>query len=59
MNKEYLGDGVYIEQDTYQTGMYILTTSNGETTDNTIYLEQSEIDKLNDYVARMKAKQSS
>ena len=37
MEKSYLGDGVYIEQNDF--GQVVLTTSDGLSDTNTIYLE--------------------
>lgn len=36
MKKQYLGDGVYIE---FENGMFKLTTEDGISTTNTVYLE--------------------
>lgn len=41
MNKEYLGDGVYVE---VKNGMVKLTTHSGPTESNTIYMEKAVID---------------
>lgn len=41
MNKEYLGDSVYVE---VEDGMVKLTTENGFGASNTIYLEQNVVD---------------
>lgn len=54
MNKDYLGDGVYIETDGY--GL-ILTTEDGISIQNTIYLEPEVLSAINRYVERMKPKE--
>ena len=50
MNKQYLGDGVYVSFDGY--GLW-LTTENGIETTNRIYLEPSVYANLRDYVNRL------
>lgn len=54
MNKEYLGDSVYIEMTNW--GEFILTTENGLPTDpsNRIFLEHEVTNRLLDYIKRMK-----
>ena len=49
MNKQYLGDGVYVEIDEY--GL-VLTTENGIDVTNRIVLEPEVYDSLEQYVAR-------
>ena len=49
MEKEYLGDGAYVEHDGFNI---ILTTSDGAETTNSIYLEPRVYAQLIDYVAR-------
>ena len=44
MDKTYLGDAIYIESE--NGGQVILTTSDGETDTNTIYLEPDVIAKM-------------
>ena len=44
MDKTYLGDAVYIESE--NGGQVILTTSDGETDTNTIYLEPDVIAQM-------------
>lgn len=46
-NKRYLGDGVYIE---IEHGMVKLTTEDGISVSNTIFLEPSVIDNLLRYL---------
>lgn len=55
MDKDYLGDSVYVQHDGHHI---ILTTENGLPTDpsNSIALEPNMLAALNRYVARMKAK---
>jgi len=57
MNKEYLGDSVYVELDN-DNGMLKLTTENGLPNDpsNTIYLEETVMDALVRYVKLMEYK---
>ena len=50
MQKEYLGDAVYVEHDGYAL---VLTTEDGISTTNTIYLEPEVLKALMDYVARL------
>lgn len=49
MIKEYLGDGVYITKD--DVGLY-LTTENGITISNTIYLEPETVFNLFNFAVR-------
>jgi len=49
MNKEYLGDGVYIEFDGYG---YILTSENGASVLDEIYLDLGIIRNLNEYIGK-------
>jgi hypothetical protein len=49
IQKEYLGDAVYIE---WQDGMLKLTTENGISATNTIYLEPAVLAAFEDYVRR-------
>ena len=46
MDKQYLGDGVYVEVD---GGMFKLTTENGIEATNTIYLEPPVYDAFERY----------
>ena len=48
MAKEYLGDGVYVETDHH--GGIILTTSNGLHDTNTIYLDDSVLPVLKEWL---------
>lgn len=50
MNKQYIGDGVYIEYDNYGV---ILTTENGIEVTNKIYLEAEVLNNLNEYLKMM------
>lgn len=50
MNKQYIGDGVYVEYDNYQV---ILTTENGIQVTNTIVLEAEVLNNLNEYLRKM------
>ena len=51
MNKEYLGDGVYVET---EHGMLKLTAEAGYGATDTIYLEPEVFAALVEYVARQK-----
>ena len=53
--KTYLGDSVYAE---IESGMVKLTTEDGYESSNTIYLELSVLNALNDYVERIKTRYS-
>ena len=50
MNKEYIGDGVYVEADPY--GHLILTSEDGISVLNKIYLEPSVYKNLVEYAVR-------
>ncbi len=50
-NKVYLGDGVYISFDGYQL---CLTTEDGISATNTIYMEPEVLRSLEDYVKELK-----
>lgn len=50
MNKEYIGDGVYVEYENYSV---ILTTENGVEVTNRIVLESDVLDNVNKYLKRM------
>lgn len=52
MEKEYLGDSVYVE---VELEMLKLTTENGEGSTNTIYLEVYTYRNLVDYVTQLEA----
>lgn len=52
--KEYLGDSVYAEFDSF--GSLVLTTDNGLGPSNTITLEPQVIQALSNYVQRMTSK---
>lgn len=47
MNKEYLGDGVYVE---IEHSMFKLTTEDGSSVTNTIYLEPQVFNSFMSYV---------
>lgn len=49
MTKEYLGDGVYID---FNGQNIVLTTENGLTQTNIIFLEWELVEKFKDYVNR-------
>mgnify|MGYP001612775340 CR=1 FL=1 len=51
MTKQYLGDAVYVDFDGWHV---VLTTENGRSVENTIFLEPSVLAALNDYVAELK-----
>lgn len=51
--KEYLGDGVYVKHDGHNI---ILTTENGISTDNTIYLDLDVIHSLITYIEKYTTK---
>lgn len=53
MDKDYLGDSVYVEHDGY---MLTLTTENGFGPSNTIHLEPAVYEALVRYVERLKEK---
>lgn len=55
MNKQYLGDAVYIESDQAEHG-FLLTTSDGVEDTNTIYLEPEVALALVGYVNRALSK---
>ena len=48
-NKSYLGDGVYVDIDEFVKSI-ILTTENGISTTNTIYLEDQVVEALIRYL---------
>lgn len=50
MNKQYIGDGVYVEYDSYEV---ILTTENGLQETNRIVLEAEVLNNLNEYLRKM------
>lgn len=50
MEKEYLGDSVYVTVD--ESGQLVLTTENGFGPTNTIYLEDAVFHALIDYASR-------
>lgn len=54
--KVFLGDGVYAQHDGYSL---ILTTENGVEATNTIYLEPSVINSLENYLKNLKEKISN
>lgn len=51
MNKEYIGDSVYVE---VEYGMLKLTTENGFGPSNTIFLEPNVMDNLIQYYNKAK-----
>jgi len=48
MEKTYLGDGVYIEQNDF--GQVVLTTSDGLSDTNTIYLEPEVVRAMEEWL---------
>lgn len=56
MEKDYLGDGVYVEYDGYQIK---LTTFDGISTTNTIYLEPSVLKSFDYFRGRIQAPSSA
>ena len=50
MNKEYIGDGVYIH---YNGEVFVLTTENGISTSNIIIIEFQEMNNIQNYVKRV------
>ena len=56
MNKAYLGDGVYVSNDGYQLH---LTTENGISTTNSIYLDDQVYKALVEYVERLQVEEES
>lgn len=53
--KEYLGDQVYAEMDTDVHGQIKLTTYDGISDTNTIYLEYAVTNRLLTFIARARA----
>ena len=49
--KAYLGDGVYVD---VENGMLKLTTEDGITATNTVYLEEEVLENLLTYVEKLK-----
>ena len=49
MNKQYIGDGVYVEQSPHEAGALILTTEDGITATNKIYIEPEVWEQLQTY----------
>lgn len=56
MEKEYLGDGLYV---TIENGMLKLTSENGVAVLNTVYLEMPVFKALVDYVQRITSEEAS
>ena len=56
MNKQYLGDSVYVETNGY--GL-TLTTENGDGPSNKIFLEPSVYNNLTEFVAWLKQESSA
>ena len=52
MNKQYLGDSVYVEEEENFRGL-VLTTENGNGPSNTIVLEPEVAIKLVEYIENM------
>ena len=53
VEKEYIGDGVYIQIGNFNSGVK-LTTENGVCTKNTIWLDFDMIEVINRYIERIK-----
>ncbi len=53
MKKEYLGDAVYVDVDTFGRGI-VLTTENGIEATNKIYLEPNVLKHLQEYLEALK-----
>ena len=53
MNKQYLGDGVYI---CYDGSYFILTTEDGVVVKNTVYLDAETVKALIKYIEKHEAK---
>ncbi len=53
MKKTYIGDGVYLED---QDWHWALTAENGREATDTIYLEKSHIDMINEIVNKKETK---
>ena len=51
MNKQYIGDGVYVE---VENGMLKLTTDDGVYSNNTIYLDSDVLGNLQKYIEELK-----
>lgn len=51
MEKEYVGDGVYINVGDFH-GQIVLTTENGICVENRIFLELEMIETISSYAAR-------
>ena len=49
--KEYLGDGVYITMD--ELGYIVMTTEDGSTATNTIYLERQVATALHEMLGKL------
>jgi hypothetical protein len=54
MGKQYMGDGVYAEEN--DIGQIVLTTENGETVTNTIYLESDVTNNLINFIGQRSPK---
>ncbi len=52
LNKEYVGDGVYIQKGAFK-GQFVLTTENGVDIENAIYLEYKMIKYIHNYTERI------
>ena len=49
--KEYIGDGIYVS---YDQGIYTIYTSNGLLDENQIYFGDAEMDKLREFVDKVR-----
>ena len=52
MDKQYIGDGAYVEHNVHIQGDVLLTTSNGVSDTNSIYLEPEVLAELLQYMAK-------
>ena len=55
MNKEYLGDGVYVDFDGYHI---VLTTEDGVSATNTIFMDGAVITQLEAYIAKQSSRRA-
>lgn len=54
MNKQYIGDGVYVQPDTFDG--VILTTSDGVKVTNVVYMERAVVEAFLQYVKELYSK---
>ena len=53
MNKSYLGDGVYVEEDDDTPNVFVLTTEDGVMIQNTIYMEPEVLSNFFHWIERI------